>query len=524
MMEKLEQMREKFLGELPAFKEETVKFLNGEISKMEYKGKSGGFGVYAQRDQKTFMVRLRLSSGVASKEQLEKVCEIAQKYNVDKVHFTTRQAIQLHDLDVDSLLNIMEECIKNDIFTRGGGGNFPRNVGMSPLSGVDEEEAFDVTPYAIATDRYFMSQITTYHLPRKLKVSFSSSMADDAHATAQDLGFLAVKKDDKPYFKVFVGGGLGKNPALGLELDELISPNEVLYYVEGLVKLFMAEGDYNNKNKARVRYMVERLGKEEFIAKFKEFVNKEKENKELELTVDEVQYPNDNETTININDERVFSQKQKGYYSVYVHPVAGQIKTQDLKTLLKSLENCKDASLRLAMTEGIYIINLKGEEVEEVLTVSKPFSACTTLEKSVACIGVPACQMGIQNSQKMLNEIITYFRANSNDDSILNAMPRIHVSGCMNSCGVHQIGTIGLTGKKKRVDGEMHDAFEIFVDGKYGVGETRLGKSLGDFKASDIPMFLFEIGEKATKCNLDFYDYYTNYEEEFKAITNKYAL
>ena len=524
-MNNLEKSKELFLSEIPGFKEECIKLLNGDTSKMQYKGISGGYGVYAQRDQKSFMIRLRFSSGVITREQLHKVYEFAKEHNLDGIHFTTRQAIQLHNLDVDGICNIMEEGIKNNIFTRGAGGNFPRNVGLSPLSGVDPDEAFDVTPYAVATDKYFMSKITTYHLPRKLKVSYSSCPVDAAHTTVQDLGFMAVMKDNKPYFKVFVGGGLGKDPAVALELDELIEPKEVLYYVEGLTKLFMDEGDYTNKQKARVRYMVYRLGEEEFIKKFKEYVAKEKENKELELDIQPFEYPNDGGIKTNIKDPRLFAQKQEGYYSVYIHPAGGQFKLDDMKTLLDELDKCKNASIRLAMTEGIFIINLNGKEAEKMLEISKPFSGCTSLEKSVSCIGVPICQMGIANSQKMLHEIIDYFKENSNgDDTILNAMPRIHISGCMNSCGVHQIGAIGLTGKKKKVDGEMHDAFGIFVNGDFELGKTRLGKSLGDFKACDIPKFLFEVGEKVANSDLDFYTYYAANEDEVKEIAAKYAV
>ena len=524
-MHNLEKMKELFLSEIPGFKEECLKLLNGDLNKMSYKGISGGYGVYAQRDLKSFMIRLRFSSGVVTVSQLHKVCEFAKQHNLDGIHFTTRQAIQLHDLDVDGICSVMEEGIKNNIFTRGGGGNFPRNVGLSPLSGVDVNGVFDVTPYAIATDKHFMSKITTYHLPRKLKVSYSSCPLDAAHTTVQDLGFLAVMKDNKPYFKVFVGGGLGKDPNVALELDELIEPKDVLYYVEGLTKLFMDEGDYTNKHKARVRYIVYKLGEEEFIKKFKEYVAREKENNNLDLKVEDIQYPSDSGIETDVKDPRLLPQKQNGYYSVYIHPIGGQIKLNELETLLSALDKCKQPSIRLAMTEGIYIINLDGKEAENILEISKEFSGSTSIEKSVACIGVPRCQMGIQNSQKMLNEIIDYFRANCNGDhTILNAMPRVYISGCMNSCGVHQIGAIGFTGKKKKVDGEMCDAFEMFINGNFAYGKTRLGESLGDFKASEIPKMLFEIGEKVANADMDFYTYYAANENEIKEITSKYNI
>lgn len=484
----MNNLKEILLNELPQFKETSLKFLNGEMSKLDYKGFSGGYGVYAQRDQKSFMIRLRTSSGVISKSQLHTIYNMAYKNKLEKIHLTTRQAVQLHDLSVDQVCNIMEEGIHKDIFSRGGGGNFPRNVGLSPLSGVDPDEAFDVAPYAVATDKHFISKITTYHLPRKLKVSYSSSNHDAAHCTVQDLGFIATLKNDKPYFDVYVGGGLGKNPKVGLKLDEPIEAKDSLYYVEGLTKFYMDYGNYENKNKARVRYMVEELGEKTFLEKFKEYSLKEKEKGGLDLIPNPIDYSKEGKE-IDICDSRIINQKQKGLYSVYIHPVGGQLYLKDLKALLYELDKIKNPIIRTGMTEEMYILNLDGNEAKKILELSKKISGDSKLEKSISCIGVPICQMGIQNSQKMLHNIIDYFRENV-DKEIMNKLPRIYISGCPNSCGVHQIGHIGLSGKIKKIDGTPTDVFEISICGNFEVGKSRLGTSIGDFKASDIPEFL----------------------------------
>ena len=419
----MNNLKEILLNELPNFKETSFKFLNGEMSKLDYKGFSGGYGVYAQRDQKSFMIRLRTSSGVISKSQLYTIYNMAYKNKLEKIHLTTRQAVQLHDLSVDQICNIMEEGIHKDIFSRGGGGNFPRNVGLSPLSGVDPDEAFDVTPYAFATDKHFISKITTYHLPRKLKVSYSSSNHDAAHCTVQDLGFIATIKDNKPHFNVYVGGGLGKNPKVGLKLDEPIEAKDSLYYVEGLTKLYMDYGNYENKNKARVRYMVEEMGEKNFLEKFKEYALKEKAKGGLDLTPNSIDYSKEGKE-IDICDPRLINQKQKGLYSVYIHPVGGQLYLKDLKALLYELDKIKNPIIRTGMTEEMYILNLDGNEAKRILEISKKISGDSKLEKSISCIGVPICQMGIQNSQKMLHNIIDYFRENV-DKETMNKLPRL---------------------------------------------------------------------------------------------------
>jgi len=279
-------LKEDLIKEISVFRELGHKFVNKEISSAEFKSMSGGMGSYAQRGGKDFMIRLRIPSGIISIDKFKKVYDLAKKQNLDKVHLTTRQAIQLHSLSIDGVCDTMEEALKNDIFTRGGGGNFPRNVSISPLSGVDVEEEFDVTPYAISVNEYFMSKITTYKLPRKLKVSFSSSEKDYGNSTVADLGFLAVKKDNKEYFKVYIGGGIGKNPAKAVEFDTLINTNEILYHVEAITNLFIAEGDYENKNKARIRYIVDRMGEEAFLICYKEHLKNAFESEDLYVDIE----------------------------------------------------------------------------------------------------------------------------------------------------------------------------------------------------------------------------------------------
>ena len=176
--------------------------------------------------------------------------------------------------------------------------------------------------------------------------------------------------------------------------------------------------------------------------------------------------------------------------------------------------------IRIGMTEGMYILNLNGKEAQKILEVSKTISGDSSLEESICCIGIPICQMGIQNSQKMLNTIIDYFRENV-DKEIMQKLPRLYISGCPNSCGVHQIGSIGLTGKMKNIDGTPTDVFEIYICGCFEVGKSRLGTSIGDFKASDIPEFLHELGKIIEG---DFFEFATNNTEKVLEIASKYKL
>lgn len=514
----MEKLKEVLRDEIKEFRKVGESFLNREITVADFKKASGGMGVYAERGGKKFMIRLRMPSGVTSEYELNKIYELAKKNDLKGIHLTTRQAIQLHTLEFKDVCDLMEECLDYNIFTRGSGGNFPRNVAISPLAGVDRDEAFDTTSYALAVGNYFLERVYTYNLPRKLKVSFSSTYKDKAQVTVQDLGFLAVNKDGKNSFTVYAGGGLGMNPKKSVIVEENVDPNDVLFYVEGMVKFFMAEGDYKNKARARVRYILDRMGEEEFIKCYKKHLAHVKEKEDLTLNLSP--HPINKEgIETDIISGRLIKQKQKGLYSVYFHPIGGQIEISTLKKIISIIEDMHGIYIRLTMTEGIYIMNLNGKEAEKVIKETENLGGETHLEQSVACIGVPICQIGLLESQKMLNNIIDYFREKNYTKDVL---PRIHISGCGNSCGIHQACLIGLTGRKKKIDGELQDTFELHINGSFEEGNARLGKVYGQILAKEIPEFLYELALLVEEKNINFHDFVENYEEELQQIVDKY--
>ena len=363
-----------------------------------------------------------------------------------------------------------------------------------------------------------MKRITTYKLPRKLKVSFSNTEKDTAHCTIQDLGFLAVNENGKNLFRVYLGGGLGRNPRLALVYPELIEPNEVLYYVEAMVNLFKAEGNYENKAKARVRYMVEKLGEENFISEYKKYVDEAKARGELALNIKEIPY-NKKGIVVDFDDERVYAQKQPGLYSVYIHPFGGQIKISELKAIRDVLAEFDSPELRLSMTEGVYIRNLNGNEAKRLLELANSIGGKTSFEYSVSCIGVPTCQMGIGNSQETLNEILSYVKERAEK---LELLPRIYISGCGNSCGVHEIAEIGFTGKKKRVNDVVEDVYEMHVNGSFKAENPKLGELYGDILKRNIPNFIYEVYKKLEASDKKFKMYLNDSEEEFKALFEEF--
>lgn len=519
--ENLEDLKEIYRKEINEFKEVGDHFINGRISSAEFKGVSGGMGVYAQRGGKQFMIRLRILSGVMPLTELKLIRDFVNKYSLKSIHLTTRQAIQLHDLEFDDVIEIMDKSLENNLFTRGGGGNYPRNVSLSPLSGV-EEEAFDVTPYAIGVNKYFISRMNHYKLPRKFKVAFSNNAKDTANASIADLGFLAVDQDGKKYFKLYLGGSLGVNGEVALPYRKLIEPEDILYHVEALLHLFAEEGDFENKTKARMRFMIKRMGKENFLEAYQKKLEKIKETDNLEF-LNEENFDIDLEKRPykNFGDANVIVQKQAGYFTLIVHPRGGLLDTKTLNTLVSYLENIPQVQLRLSMEESMYIRNLTAQQVEDVRDITKEINQMTRLGRSICCIGVPTCQIGIQDSQKLLNHIISYFEEHNMKEDIL---PCLHISGCPNSCSRHQVNEIGFQGKKKRINHVVKDVYVLYGNGKVGESQTRLAKEYGDLLADSIPDFLYQLALELKNRQLEWSDFILHHEEDFLKILQEYLV
>lgn len=331
---------------------------------------------------------------------------------------------------------------------------------------------------------------------------------------------MAVNDNCKKYFNVYIGGGLGRNPKLAAEADVVAETDEVLYHVEAITSLFIAEGDYGNPSKARIRYIKERMGEENFINCYKEHLEKIKKEGNLHIDVQEIQVDKQGEES-SLNHFRLIPQKQKGLYSVYFHPIGGQLDIDTYKKLIDEIENIEEVQLRLSMTEGLYIRNLNSAEAERILNLTQGIGGETRLEQSVACIGVPTCQIGALNGQGTLREIIDVFRKEGVSGDII---PSIHISGCHNSCGVHEIGIIGFAGKLRRVNNQSINVFELHIGGKLGVETTKLGSYYGDILQENVPEFLLKLAKNVGTDKLDFYEWLEKNEERLKEIFKEYSV
>lgn len=527
-----------FKEDLKDFREMTEKFYAKEVSIKDYKGFSGGFGSYAQRGGEASMLRLRMPGGRITKKKLKFLVDAIAAYDVRRVHLTTCQTVQFHDLGMKAVCDIMEQAMEVGIITRGGGGDFPRNVMVSPLSGVEQGEYFDVLPYAERAGDYLMGMIKTVKLPRKLKVGFSNSPANVTHATFRDLGFMAKENG---LFDVYSAGGLGNNYKMGVKVAENVKPEEVLYYVEAMVRTFTTYGNYESRAKSRTRYMQETLGVEGYKKAYQEKLLEVKAEFKDSLLIKESsvsaeQESNTEESVVNIKEqesqlknvaaypqtesasERVITQKQAGLYAVAYHPVGGMVPAQKFEEIYEGIKNAAKAEVRVAPDETLYIINLNAQQAEKIHKITAD-GAKNLFETSVSCIGSTVCQIGLRDSQGLLASIVEAVEPYHFADGVL---PRIHISGCPSSCGTHQIGKLGFRGASKSVNGKAEPAFAFYVNGQDTQGEERFGEEWGVMLATDIPKFFVELGTVISEEKVSYEQWYKKNMDTLKNIVEPY--
>ena len=360
-----------------------------------------------------------------------------------------------------------------------------------------------------------MGFIKTVKLPRKLKVCFSNSTANEPHATFRDLGFVS-RPDGK--FDVYSAGGLGNNPRMGVKVADAVEPTKILYYIKAMVDTFVAYGNYENRGKARTRYMQESLGTEGYVKVYQEKLAKVLAEESLDIQVEPQENTKKGNGTIPA-EGRILAQKQDGLYAVYYQPIGGDLKPEKLKELYHVIKDMEGVEARITPEEAMYIINCNAEEAKAVEAVTAD-GANTLFETSVACIGSSICQVGVRDSQELLHACIEAVRKENFADGVL---PKIHISGCPSSCSAHQIGDIAFRGGiKKTAEGNV-PGFVFFEGGCALQGKEVISKDGAAMAAEDIPKFLVELGHKVAAENTTYAEWIGSHHEDLLSLAAKYT-
>ncbi len=523
------------------FKDALKDFRDGSMSSDRFKGIRVPWGLYSQRGGEIFMARMRIPAGVVNSKQLKALGDCSQKYGNGVLHATTRQDIQIHDVSIEDTENIIEYLKEFDLSPRGGGGNTVRNITSCSFAGVCGKETFDVRSYAISLAEFLLPDPDSYRLPRKYKIAFSGCGEDCAIATLSDLGFIAKEKvlDGRKVlgFSVHAGGGMGAHSRVGELLEEFIPPKDVGYIAEAIKKVFFKHGERKNKHRARLRFLVEKIGFEEFKNLYKRELAELKDTTHIALRRIEFQYPEDVDAKLPVSlDEgfetfkvyNVLPQKQKGYFTVGIRLHLGDIQADKLIKLADIADEGKHRGLplqtmefRTAQNQNIHICNVKADAVYTLyeklreLELASPY--ISTIFNPTSCQGAATCNLGICNSKALTDELIEFLEGDELNPASLKEF-NIRMSGCPNSCGHHPRGVIGLHGIVRKVGVRPVPFYKILLGGKVKEGETKLAQEVGIVPAKNVPYVLKEFLKASQEKVSGYDDVYGYLEKEGEGI------
>ncbi|MBC8080043.1 MAG: nitrite/sulfite reductase [Gorillibacterium sp.] len=419
-------------------------------------------GVYEQKPKDGhFMMRVRINTGKMTSDQARALAEISRVYGRNLVDITTRQAIQFHWLRVEDLPDIFNRLEAVGLYSFEACGDCPRTIVGNPLAGIDPDELMDTTALVEEVNEFFLLNPDFSNLPRKFKISISSSIHNTAHAEINDLAFTpAVKVIDGVEvtgFHVWVGGGLSAKPFLAKKLDLFARPEDVLRVAIGVTTLFRDYGYREKRHHARLKFLVADWGPEKFLT---------------ELTPLIGDFPGLGEDkTVDWNGayfDGVHSQKQPDLQYVGLNVPVGRLSGDELTALAQAADTFGEGSLRTTMSQNIILSGVSADQVEALLKEAvlerlSPFPD-RFLSRTVSCTGNEFCNLAIVETKERARTVAEYL-----DEKVeLDQDVRIHFVGCPNNCGHKYIADIGLQGALVKTPEGMIDAFDISVGGTLG--------------------------------------------------------
>jgi len=473
-------------------------YREGKLQEDKFKSLRLARGVYGQRQLGVQMVRIKLPFGRVTTQQLLRIAGISDEYSTGNLHLTTRQDIQIHYVSLDRTPELWAKLEQDDITLREACGNTVRNVTASPEAGIDPQEPFDVSPYADATFRYFLRNPICQDMGRKFKISFSSSDSDTAMSYMHDLGFIPKVKEENGEvvrgFKVMIGGGLGAQPALADTAYEFLPEDKVIPLIEGVLRIFDRYGERNNRNKARFKYLIAKLGLEEVMR----LVNEEyKALKSHDFEIDKnasftPAAPEAREVpdfVIEDTDKynswlktNVFQQKQEGFYGVYIKVQIGDISSDTARAMVPLVRDFAADEIRVTQGQNLLLKFVRQEALPYVFAGLDELGLAEPGFNSVAdittCPGTDTCNLGISNSMttaKVLESVIVQ----EFPELLFNTDIKIKISGCMNSCGQHGMANLGFHGSSLKSGKSVVPALQVLLGGGTVVnGEGRIAQKV----------------------------------------------
>lgn len=459
------------------------------------------------------MMRIKIPFGGVTPDQLDRLADLAEEYSDSVLHVTTRQDFQLHYVHIDDTPDLMRRLAAVGITSREACGNSVRNVTACPLAGVCTEEAFDVTPYAKATAKFLLGHPDAQGFGRKFKIAFSGCRQNACGLTnMHDMGAIAVKRvengQEKRGFELYVGGGLGAVPHNAKLFDSFLPEEELLPTAQAISRVFARMGEKKNRAQARVKFLVAKLG----IDEFRRIVLEERRimpadsrwTSFLPSIGEATEIPGSDPAFLNgrqmppgpsgyteWRQTNVYRQRQEGYVVASVALPLGDLTSWQARELAAIARRFSGDNVRTTVEQNIVLrwVSEAGlpDLYRELKRVGLSEPGAGTIIDAVACPGTDTCKLGIASSRGLASELRTRLASDffNLDEAVRNL--RIKISGCFNSCGQHHIADLGFYGTSRSFGNRKVPHFQVVLGGKWQDNGGSYGLAIGSVPSKRIP-------------------------------------
>lgn len=524
----------KILSERVAqFRGQTERFLAGELKEEQFLPLRLQNGLYVQRLAP--MLRINVPYGMMNSTQLRRLAHIARHYDKGYCHISTRQNVQFNWPDLAEVPDILAELAEVGMHATQSSGNCIRNTTSDQFAGIASDESVDPRPYCEMIRQWSSFHPEFAFLPRKFKIAVTGADADRAAIRVHDIG-LRVKKNDSGEvgFQVFVGGGLGRTPVIGQEICDFLPENDLLTYLEAIIRVYNLNGNRQNKYKARIKILVRALGIDTFKEKVTAQWQRMKDSytkvpgeeidrlkgffttpayeslSETDSTQAIASFAEDNTAFKKWMDRNTQQHKVAGYSAVTLSlkptgVAPGDITDSQLEAIADLADKYSFGEVRTTHEQNIVLADVKTADLPELWQALKDNGFATPnigmLTDMICCPGGDFCSLANAKSIPIAEDIQRTF---DDWDYLYDLGPiDLNLSGCMNACGHHHVGNIGILG----VDKKGKEFYQVQLGGQAG-NDASLGKVLG-------PAFTREEIPEVIKTILDIYVNQRTEEEHF---------
>lgn len=479
-------------------------FEKGELSSDDWKKFRRLRGVYEQRQGGRAMIRAKLPGGIAGPRQLHAIADAAERHSSGIAHVTTRQCFQLHFVPAAEVETALRTLADGGITTREACGDSVRNFTACPLAGVAAEEPFDVRPYLEALARHFLRGPWSSRLPRKFKPSIGGCCGTDcSQAYINDLGVLVRTRDGEPGFQIVAGGGLSTLRRSAIVLEEFVPAAELLEAAEAVVRVFHHNGNRDNRAKARIKWVIEKLGADRVRELYQEQRALIRAEGGRPYTPEPVRPPRlPARLPLASTPAPGFAawaaaaarpQKQPGFSTVRIRLPLGDMTSAQLRAIAAIIDAHGEGEARTTNDQNLVLRWIADDRLplvhQALVGAGLERVGASTVQDVTSCPGGTSCQLAVTTSRGA-GKLLGDFLAERADLRALVPDLTIKVSGCPNSCGQHHIAGIGLQGGVRKIAGKAVPHYLLHVGGGHGRDGARFGRLIAKVPARRLPLAL----------------------------------